>query len=322
MSSTSSTVAPQSADPTPPPSSRRERVAADACAGLRARAVTARQRVVIAGLALLGVLLMLYPASASWISAVQERDALSSHAQALDAFTPEQLDAELRAAEAYNRTEVTGLIVDPFSNTESQDDAIIDEAAQRYLEELTLDPNGVMSRVMIPSIGADLPIRHGTTDEVLRTGAGHLYGSSLPVGGESTHTVITAHAGLPEAELFTRLNLVEEGDTFQLETYGRLLTYQVTRIDTVEPTEIADLQVVDGKDLATLVTCTPIGVNSHRLIVQAERIPTPPAGDEGGESDALGFPLPWAPALVLLAVIAWCVLLIRWLRARRAAART
>ncbi|WP_157374497.1 class C sortase [Haematomicrobium sanguinis] len=274
------------------------------------------QRFIIATIALAGVLVFLYPATASWLSAVKERNSIASYGETMDKFTPEQLAAELAKAEQYNSSDASGLIVDPFSNTSSGGMPKLDSEAKEYLSQLSLDPGGVMSRVRIPSINVDLPIRHGATEEVLRKGAGHLYGSSLPVGGAGTHSVITAHSGLPESTLFDNLPKVKKGDIFTISTYGRVMTYRVNSIETVVPTDIDKLQNVPGKDLVTLITCTPVPVNSHRLLVTGERIDTPAEVSEQATEDA-PFPLPWAPILVGLAFLGWLWILILAILSRR-----
>ena len=132
-----------------------------------------------------------------------------------------------------------------------------------------------MGYITIPRIGVELPIYHGTSDAVLQVAAGHLEGTSLPVGGESTHAVISAHRGLPSAKLFTHLDRLEVGDTFTITVLDRELTYEVDKISIVLPTEVDELKVVDGKDYVTLMTCTPYGINTHRLLVRGHRVETP-----------------------------------------------
>ena len=153
-----------------------------------------------------------------------------------------------------------------------------------------------MARVKIPSIEVDLPIYHGTDEETLLRGAGHLEGTHLPVGGESTRSVITAHRGLANATMFTDLNRVSEGDSFTIESLGETLVYRVNEIQVIDPTDTGSLQSESGKDLVTLITCTPLGVNTHRILVTGERItPTPaPALHEAGKAPEIpGFPW-WA----------------------------
>ena len=155
------------------------------------------------------------------------------------------------------------------------------EGRKDYERQLDLDGSGIMGYLEIPKISVCLPVYHGTEDEVLARGAGHLEGSSLPVGGGGTHTVLTGHRGLPSAKLFTDLDQLREGDTFRIMTLGDTLEYEVTGIRTVLPEETKDLRILEGKDLATLVTCTPYGVNTHRLLVTGERIQ--PAGTAAEE---------------------------------------
>lgn len=158
------------------------------------------------------------------------------------------------------------------------------EGRKDYERQLDLDGSGIMGYLEIPKISVCLPVYHGTEDEALARGAGHLEGSSLPVGGGGTHTVLTGHRGLPSAKLFTDLDQLREGDTFRIMTLGDTLEYEVTGIRTVLPEETKDLRILEGKDLATLVTCTPYGVNTHRLLVTGERIPT--AGTAAKEETA------------------------------------
>lgn len=150
------------------------------------------------------------------------------------------------------------------------------EQAGDYLAQLRGDEQGLMARIKIPAIDLDLPVYHGTSDAVLEEGVGHLEGTALPVGGPSTHAVLTAHRGLATAELFTRLDLVEREDTFTIEVFGEVLAYEVVATRIVEPDDTESLVPRQGEDLVTLVTCTPLGVNSHRILVTGERIiPTP-----------------------------------------------
>ena len=141
-----------------------------------------------------------------------------------------------------------------------------------YMNQLNIGGHGVMGYLDIPAIDCELPIYHGTGDEVLQIAVGHLEGTSLPVGGPGTHCVLSGHRGLPSAKLLTNLDKVVEGDIFLIQTLGQCLTYEVDQIRIVEPTEISALELVDGQDYCTLVTCTPYGVNSHRLLVRGHRI--------------------------------------------------
>lgn len=147
-----------------------------------------------------------------------------------------------------------------------------DEEMERYNEYLKTDDTGIMAYIDIPSIDCSLPVYHGTGEEVLQVGAGHIEGSSLPVGGESSHCVLTGHCGLPSAKLFTDIDQLTEGDTFTIHTLDRTLTYEVDQISIVEPTDMSLLQIEEGEDYCTLVTCTPYGINSHRLLVRGHRV--------------------------------------------------
>jgi sortase A len=143
-----------------------------------------------------------------------------------------------------------------------------------YYDTLRVTDNDMIGYLKIDRIGVELPIYHGTSDNVLSRGVGHLQGSSLPVGGENTHTVMSAHRGLPSAKLFTDLDRVELGDTFQIVVLNQVLTYQVDLIKVIVPTEISNLQIIEGGDYCTLFTCTPYGINTHRLLVRGVRVET------------------------------------------------
>ncbi len=143
-----------------------------------------------------------------------------------------------------------------------------------YEKVLNIDGSGVMGYITIDKIGVELPIYHGISESVLAVAAGHIEGTSLPIGGKGTHCVLSAHRGLPNAKLFTDLDKLEKGDTFTLNLLGDTLTYQIDQIKTVTPSEVSDIQIIDGEDFCTLVTCTPYGINTHRLLVRGERIQT------------------------------------------------
>ncbi len=259
---------------------------------------------------------MLYPTIASWFSAVRSTHVVEAYVEQSMRIDPADRAVSLSAADAYNADDVRGLIVDPFSNTEGAQSMPLDDAAREYLDELALDPDGVMGRITIPAIGVDLPIRHGTTDDTLREGVGHLYGSSLPVGGVGTHAVLTGHSGIPDATLFTDISKLEPGDEITIDVLDRDLVYRVTGSEVVDPTEIGELGVVPGEDLLTLVTCTPIGINTHRLLVHAERVDDP---GPVALPDAPGVPFPWWIPVVLAALAAWGLVVFRPLRRRKRA---
>lgn len=163
----------------------------------------------------------------------------------------------------------------PLSNENFKSSDLFNQVLP-YEQQLYIDDGGLMSRIRIPKIDVDLPVYHGTTEESLLKGAGHLKGTSLPVGGIGTRTVITAHRGLAGARMFTDLDLINKGDVFSIESFGRIVTYRVIDSVVVEADDRETVRAVEGRDLATLVTCTPLGINSHRILVTGERIiPTP-----------------------------------------------
>lgn len=183
---------------------------------------------------------------------------------------------------------------------------------EEYESLLNTGDDEMMGYVEIPSINVLLPVYHYTSEEVLAKGVGHLYGSSLPVGGENTHTVLTGHSGLMTAKMFTDLEKLEEGDTFIINTMGEELFYEVDEINVVLPYQIEDLSIEDGQDLATLVTCTPYGVNSHRLLVRGHRI----QAEEKTENEKVmqktteAVPFPWTMFCFIASAAALCITVI------------
>ena len=214
---------------------------------------------------LAGVSLLLYPTVSDYWNARHASKAVADYTQNVQALDQDAYDELLAAAEDYNRSLLTR--ENGFFLTEEQQ--------AQYESLLDISGTGIMGYIEIPSINVSLPIYHGTSDGVLQVAAGHLEGTSLPVGGESTHAVISAHRGLPSAKLFTHLDRLEVGDTFTITVLDRELTYEVDKISIVLPTEVDELKVVDGKDYVTLMTCTPYGINTHRLLVRGRRVETP-----------------------------------------------
>lgn len=213
---------------------------------------------------LVGVSVLLYPTfSDYWNSKTQTR-AIVNYESVLEYMEPEDYTAIFQEAYDYNR-QLYESKVNPLLYT---------ELFPGYFEKLKVTDYGMIGYLKIDRIGVELPVYHGTSSEVLSYGVGHLEGSSLPVGGENTHSVMSAHRGLPSAKLFTDLDRVELGDTFQIVVLDQILTYQVDQIKIVLPNEIEDLQIVEGKDYCTLFTCTPYGINTHRLLVRGIRIET------------------------------------------------
>ena len=175
-----------------------------------------------------------------------------------------------------------------------------------------------MATIKIPSINVNLPIYHGTENATLDKGIGHLFGTALPVGGESTHTVLTGHTGLGNATMFDQLTSVKVGDVFYIETAGRHLKYEVTDIRVVLPTETESLNKVDGKDLATLITCTPYGINTHRLLVTGERVPMDDDAVAAEAAQVKGSVMkPWMIAVLASVVVILVIAAVIWLRSRK-----
>ena len=220
-----------------------------------------------------GLSLMLYPTVSDRIKSIRYRRVITEYQKAIEAVDDDTFNEYIEAAKAYNeRLARRGVSLAELSQTE------IDE----YETMLNVAGNGVMGYVVIEKINVALPIYHGTSDEVLQNGVGHLEGSSLPVGGPSTHSILSAHRGLPSAKLFTNIDRLENGDVFALQVMKEILFYEVDQILTVLPHEIDALEIVDGEDYCTLVTCTPYGINSHRLLVRGHRIDVPVDSDGDG----------------------------------------
>lgn len=215
----------------------------------------------------IAIALTMYPFVSNWLFENKTDSVADAVEQAAQELDDSEQQAALEAARAYNQTLASGhvTLTDPFVEEQMK------EESDEYESLLNLTGDGVMGMVEIPSIDVSLPIYHGTSEAVLEKGVGHLQGTSLPVGGESTHTVLTGHTGLSQAKLFTDLTELEEGDIFFLRVMGENLAYEVDQIKVVLPSELDDLKIVPGEDYCTLVTCTPYGVNSHRLLVRGTR---------------------------------------------------
>lgn len=259
----------------------------------------------IAVLIFVGAGVLLYPNTASWFSQVQQSKVVNAYGSSVETLGPVGRAAALEQAQAYNNTLSGGAVVDPFTQVPAGELAA---EGEQYRKELSLSPDGVMARLRIPSIKADLPVFHGTSDRVLQKGVGHLFGTALPVGGLGTHAVLTGHTGVPETTLFTHLDQVKMGEHIEVEVYGEALTYQVDNIEVVLPTETDSLRPAPGEDLLSLVTCTPTGINTHRLIVTGKRIATPPAEASSGALAGAAGPPWWAAGLGMAATVSLAVL--------------
>jgi sortase A len=217
--------------------------------------------IVFALIFIVGVCVLAYPTVSDWYNSLHASSVASSYEDAVADMTEPQRDQMLADAQEYNAS----LARKTMSNF------VLSDAETAQYESL-LGVNGVISYIEIPAIRVKLPIYHGTSEVVLQAGVGHLAGSSLPIGGASTHCVLSGHRGLPSAKLFTDIDQLVEGDVFILRTLGETYTYEVDQIRVVLPEELSELEIEPGQDLCTLVTCTPYGVNTHRLLVRGHRI--------------------------------------------------
>ncbi len=236
---------------------------------------------ILAGLLIVvGMAIFLYPQTASWFNQ-REQSKVTAFAMS-QLQQPPNNDAAFRArqfelAHQYNEALASGAVLNAGANI-AVGDGVSSNDQLVYNELLNVGDNGFMGRMKYDSLGIDLPIYHGTSEETLKHGIGHLEGTSLPVGGEGTRSVLTAHRGLPEATLFNELDRAEVGDRFTVSVLDQVLTYEVTETRVISPDDTQAIMAEPGQDLITLITCTPLGINSHRILVTAERVtPTPEA---------------------------------------------
>lgn len=214
---------------------------------------------------ILGIAIILYPVISNHLSKINYQEIIDNYdfkvAKQKNSYN-EQLVNEARK---YNSSLTSLNITDVFQNQ-------IGQSSSEYFSVLNVDNNGMMGYISIPKIDIKIPIYHGTSSDILQKGVGHLEGSSIPIGGENTHAVLSAHRGLPSSRLFTDLDQLKVGDTFYIHILDEVLAYRVNQVLVVEPSDIDFLQIVKGKDYVTLVTCTPYAINTHRLLVRGERI--------------------------------------------------
>lgn len=219
---------------------------------------------------IIGLGIMLYPIISNLYIEHHQGNIIDEYNKTVESMPDDTLEKEREKAEGYNKM-LTGnmIITDPF-----------DPEAQKKLEEnsdyyniLNIGNDNIIGYIKIPKINVSLPIYHGTSEDVLKRGVGHLQNTSFPIGGEGTHAVLSGHTGLSSAKLFTDLDKLEEGELFFIEVLGEKLAYKIDQIKIVEPSETSDLVIKSGEDYVTLVTCTPYGINSHRLLVRGTRVP-------------------------------------------------
>ncbi|MBP3383915.1 MAG: class C sortase [Firmicutes bacterium] len=255
--------------------------------------------IILISIIIVGIGLLLYPTVSNYWNSMHQTRAIASYVKTVNDMDDSNVEALWAQAVSYNRElGENGL---KYSLTEDQ--------VRAYEEQLATSETDVMAYVEIPKIRCRLAIYHGTDEAVLQVAAGHLEWSSLPVGGSSSHCVLSGHRGLPSAKLFTDIDRLEEGDIFMLHTLGKTLTYEVDQIRTVLPEELQDVEIEPGQDYCTLVTCTPYGVNTHRLLVRGHRVPNQTAmiGTDASRID------PMLVASILLVIILTAVLI--WLLA-------
>lgn len=260
---------------------------------------------------LVALSVLLYPTVSNYLYEKNSSRAVNNYDDTSKRLEEQERLALLEEARAYNDRLVSGGGVqgDTF-HTQG-------EASQEYDQLLSMDASGMMGYITIPKIDVELPIYHTTTEAVLQRGVGHFPSSSLPVGGESTHAVLTGHRGLPSKKLFTDLDRIVKGDVFYIKILGETFAYQVDQILTVLPEETQSLQIEEGKDYVTLVTCTPYAVNTHRLLIRGHRVPYEEAEAVAPPEIDRGIKLPFEVQVLLIGLGVLLLLLIIWGVARK-----
>lgn len=252
---------------------------------------------------LAGLLVLLYPTISNFLIEQNASRAIASYDAATVDLGQEEREQMLADARAYNDALAASSGASPQA-PEGGEPAQVGEDAYESL--LNLNGDGMMGYIIIPKMNVELPIYHTVEERVLQVGVGHMESSSLPVGGESTHAALSGHRGLPSAKLFTDLDQMEVGDQFYIKVLGETLAYEVHEIETVLPTQTESLAIQQGQDLVTLITCTPYGINSHRLLVHAHRIPYEPQMEEAIEQVGgfINIPLPYLLLIIALLILA------------------
>jgi sortase A len=260
----------------------------------------------------IGLSLLLYPSVSNYWNTKHQSKVITDYVEKVAEMSNDEYEKILSLAENYNKK----------LSTEGNMFQLSAEEEKEYESMLNVSDDGVMGYVEIPSINCTLPIYHGTDDSALESGAGHIAGSSLPVGGDSTHCVLSSHRGLPSARLFSDIDRLVEGDLFMLKVLDETLTYEVDQILIVEPDDVSALQIVKNEDYCTLVTCTPYGVNTHRLLVRGHRVPNVEENDVRVTADAMQIePVTVAPFVGVPIVILIWVWIIFSTRDKKAALR-
>lgn len=244
-----------------------------------------------------GLSLLLYPTFSDYWNSLHQTKAITTYSEEIARLNEEEQESLLKAAREYNKK--------LYKNGTHW--TLTDEELKEYNSLLDMSSNGIMGYINIPKIGVTLPVYHGTGEATLQKGAGHLEGSSLPVGGKNTHAVLSSHRGLVSAKLFTDLDQLQKGDIFTITVLNETLTYEVDQILIVLPTELDELSIEKGQDYCTLVTCTPYGVNTHRLLVRGHRVETTEevivTGDALQLESSVIAPLVAVPVLLILLIV-------------------
>lgn len=269
--------------------SLRESARAPRIPGLRRRGFRVAPVALSLLVMVIGACMIAYPFASDYLNQLEQAKVTQNLNQTIKQTPQEDLSAYLRQAEDYNSRLLSGstYVIDPF---DPDAPTVSDE---EYLSCLNLNGDGVMGQIVIPSIGVNLPVSHGTEGPGMDHGVGHLVNTSLPVGGASTHAVLAGHTGLPSAVIFDKLDRLSVDDYFVIQVLGEDHAYRVTSTEVVLPNDTSSLGVQEGKDLVTLVTCTPYGVNSHRLLVHAERCEVPQDWLDREASGDTGLPFPY-----------------------------
>ena len=254
--------------------------------------------IILVAFLLVGLSLLLYPSVSDYWNSFHQTRAIMRYMEEVGSMDSEEYDRVINSAHAYNAA------IDPTAFRWF----LSDDMREVYQKELNFNNDGAMGFITIDKINVSLPIYHGTSEGILQTSIGHIEWTSLPVGGESSHCVLSGHRGLPRAKLFSDLDKLVVGDVFSLNVLNATLTYQVDQIRVVEPDDVSYLQIEEGKDYCTLVTCTPYGINSHRLLVRGHRVDNP-MGDAKIVADAMQIdkiyvvPFVGVPILLILLIL-------------------
>ena len=269
-------------------------------AGKKKRRKSSLTTWILVGVMVLGLGIMAYPTFSNWWNSFHASRAIASYSSTVENMDKEKLDAMIEAAHEYNRKLAEK--ENPFAMT--------DEDREEYNSLLDLSGTGIIGYITIRSINVYIPVYHGTEESVLQIAIGHLDWSSLPVGGEGTHALLSGHRGLPSAKLFSDLDQVREGDIFTVTVLNQMISYEVDQIRIVEPTDVSDLVIEEGQDYCTLITCTPYSINSHRMLVRGHRVENDRVVELRISADAMQIdPIYVAPAIAIPVL----VLLVIWL---------